>query len=280
VIDVAVLGIGNTVGEILYFDELQVAAKGGEAGDDPERIRSPFEPPPRVATPVPTQARFGTLYPSGGKPRIGTHPPAIGANPSSKGAPSGGIDWMGPRGNNNAANSGRGNRGNQGKPWRMSWDWAVDFSAAQGQNNWHYREWDGKEYRDLTWSAAENAWLGVGRDTAKAGRKEVRIEQGKLKPEQNDAALTWVAGRPGTVAVTGAAKKFNTKTGDGVYVGILMNDKDVLWQKTLAFNDGQGAAHAINVSVQTGDTIVFRVNQRGNSSADMVEWNPKIAYVN
>jgi hypothetical protein len=108
----------------------------------------------------------------------------------------------------------------------------------------------------------------------------VRIEQGKLKPEQNDAALTWVAGRPGTVAVTGAAKKFNTKTGDGVYVGILMNDKDVLWQKTLAFNDGQGAAHAINVSVQTGDTIVFRVNQRGNSSADMVEWNPKIAYVN
>ena len=187
---------------------------------------------------------------------------------------------MGPRGGDNARNSGITNKGKQGQPWRMKWDAASDFGQAQGQGNWSYREWNGKEYSDLTWSASDKAWLGEGRQTAKAGKKQVRIEQGKLKPEQNDAALTWTAGRPGTISITGNVKKFNTKSGDGVFVGILKNDKEILWEKTLEFNDGQGFSHALSVPVAAKDTIVFRVNQRANSSADMVEWNPKIAYMN
>jgi len=109
---------------------------------------------------------------------------------------------------------------------------------------------------------------------------------------KHDAVRTWTAPFSGDVIVSGRPKLAagvgpNEALGlDGVFVSI---DHAVpslsqpglaqLWRVALTPSDPGPIDHAVNVHVERGDFLVFRVNSGVDARLDEVDWAPEIAYV-
>ncbi len=148
------------------------------------------------------------------------------------------------------------------------WDPVRDFSDEQGFREWYYQGWAASQYTDMRYDAANNRWQG-GRPLCQIGRTWVHPDLGC------EVARTWVSPIDATVTISGAVSDADPGGGNGVVVTILKADEE-LWSATIENGDTQGKTFSLEVSVQTGDQIHFRVNARGDSGWDSTVLNPTI----
>lgn len=160
---------------------------------------------------------------------------------------------------------------------KTEYDAYSDFSTVQGDKRWSYRRWNSLlGVTNMNWNAS--SWRGVKM------YDQIWTEPGKvvMHPDDKQVMLEWSAPQAGTVNVTGTVRKQNTAGGDGVFASIWSNGTMVwptggLWHN-IGYNDAVGASHDIEVKVQAGDVLSFRVDQGGNNGYDATYWTPHIQY--
>ncbi|WP_430112234.1 hypothetical protein [Paenibacillus sp. B1-33] len=72
---------------------------------------------------------------------------------------------------------------------------SKDYSSIQGENQWFYQEWNGKEYVNLKWDESEQLWRGSHPFTI--------IAAGIHHPDVTDVARKWVAPKSGLIRING-----------------------------------------------------------------------------
>lgn len=148
------------------------------------------------------------------------------------------------------------------------WYAKRDFGTSQGGNGWHYQSWSGSAYSDMWFDAQNDRWQG-SQPLCQIGPRWAHPDRGC------EPARTWVSPVADTVTVSGSAADFDPGGGDGVIVQILKGS-DELWSATIENGDGEEYTFYLEVPVQEGDAIHFRVNSRGNTNNDTTYFNPEI----
>lgn len=156
-----------------------------------------------------------------------------------------------------------------------SYSFSQGFSATQGDNQWHYQQWNGSGYSNMTWDSGNNRWVGAQAFNL--------IANAWLHPDTNDAVLAWKAPHAGTIRIVGNDITVpGNPAGDGVKVKILKNNTNIWptsgWQ-SISANSYVLYDDSI-VTVAQNDMIYFIVNKNGNNSYDQTNWNPFIEYIN
>lgn len=154
--------------------------------------------------------------------------------------------------------------GNEASQWYAQ----RDFANGQGVNNWRYQGWNGSSYSDMRYDAQHQRWQG-NEPLCQIGPQWQHPDRGC------EPARTWTSPVDGTVTITGAAADLDPGGGDGVIVKIFKGGTE-LWSATIDNGDPQQHPFDLQVSVQTGDSIYFRVNARNNNGWDTTLLNPKI----
>jgi len=149
------------------------------------------------------------------------------------------------------------------------WHAGTDFSSVQGQSCWGYQEWTGSSYRDMRFDKKDNAWHG-SKQLSLLGREWAHPDSDR------EPARKWVSPIAGTVTISGNAHDADPGGGDGVVVSILKGSTE-LWSKTIANGDTKGYDFDLQVPVQVGDAIYFRVAMRGDPGFDSTYFNPSIS---
>lgn len=90
-----------------------------------------------------------------------------------------------------------------------------------------------------------------------------------------EPARKWVSPVAGTATVVGRVYDASPSCGDGVVVRILKGSTE-LWSKTITNGDAQGYAFNLQVPVQVGDAMYFRVGMRGDSGCDTTHLSPAV----
>ena len=157
----------------------------------------------------------------------------------------------------------------------------ADFSTQQGKRHWNYRGWKaGVGTYLMNWNTdGSNHWRGPNDYDA------IWLDNAKVYLHPDNGAqsmLEWTAPKTGTVRIRGTVKKGNLSGGDGVNASIWKNGS-MIWPVngswyTLAYNDVTGVSQDLTITVNFGDVLSFRVDQRSNSGWDTTEWTPEIVY--
>lgn len=146
---------------------------------------------------------------------------------------------------------------------------SANFSSTQGQGQWFYKEWNGSSYVNMTWDAANNRWKGSYPFTL--------IANSWQHPDVNPSVRTWVANSAGMIMISGNPRKGDVTGGSGVIVSMLKNGTTIWGPYTIAYNDSIGIYHNIMTSVNSGDSIQFKVAcNAGDCSYDQTTWDPSI----
>ncbi|QNK59399.1 discoidin domain-containing protein [Paenibacillus sp. PAMC21692] len=150
------------------------------------------------------------------------------------------------------------------------------FGSTQGEQGWHYQEWDGSNYTDMTWDAVNGRWTGSYSNNL--------IMSNVQHPDVADSVRKWIAPMDGTVNIRAHNGRIATSSsagGDGVQVRVLYENSP-LWPSSgwqyVGGNDTISMPER-TIRVAAGDAIYFIVNQYGNNISDATEWNPVIEYV-
>jgi hypothetical protein len=154
--------------------------------------------------------------------------------------------------------------GDQGSTWYAF----RDFSANQGEKDWYYQSWNGSTYRDMVFDARSDRWKGP--------EYWCEIGSGWASPNRGcDATRTWVSPVTTTVTISGSVSDSDPGGGNGVIVTVLKGDEE-LWSKIIDNADPREYSYNIEVPVEVGDRIHFRVNSRGDGSYDSTGLSPEI----
>lgn len=167
--------------------------------------------------------------------------------------------------------------------WVASDDYHTYLGRQGGEgenpNRWRYQWYDG-QYHDMSYATTPwgwKAWL----EPKTADHSYCGIAADSQHPGDYQAVRKWIAPRSGQIRITGKVRKSNTKCGDGVKFSIWKNSQKIYGWKELAFNDNQGFDYDLNLNVNLGDAISFRVHQgeAGNNWCDGTYINPRIEIV-
>ncbi|OGS33729.1 MAG: hypothetical protein A2293_14340 [Elusimicrobia bacterium RIFOXYB2_FULL_49_7] len=151
------------------------------------------------------------------------------------------------------------------------YEYSVDFSTTQGQNQWYYRYWKGTSSSAMSWDAANNRWKG--------DETYLLLGRGWFHPGENgNAVLDWIAPQSGTILIRGTVKKSDISCGDGIVASIRHNTGLVWGPFSIAYNDQTGQSHNFSLNVTATDTIHFMVNKNSANGCDATQWNPLIYY--
>lgn len=157
---------------------------------------------------------------------------------------------------------------------------AEEYSQSQqGINGWYYRTWtNGVGNADMKWNSdGSGHWRGAHSYDA------IWMYDGilYLHPDTNQTILEWKAAQKGNIQITGNVRKYDILGGDGVVVSIWKNDT-LIWPESgwtaIGYNDNVGLKHDIEVDVEQGDIISFRVDEGMNNAYDTTIWTPIITY--
>jgi hypothetical protein len=165
-------------------------------------------------------------------------------------------------------------QGNNAGKWCAGDDFfdlsSIAPNSTQGYKNWYYQEWTGDTYIDMTFDPENNRWEG--------SQEFCLLGPAWAHPQGGEAARKWISPVTGTVMITGIVYDLDPGGGDGVIVSILKNDEE-LWSKNIANGDTSGFDFNLEVSVEIGDAIYFRVNEKDNSNWDSTYFNPSISII-
>jgi len=157
-------------------------------------------------------------------------------------------------------------------PWTAS----LGFSSTQGANQWSYLQEPigGGTATNLAYSTS--AWR-----TTDTGQTGWMIGYATHPGEYNDTVRRWTAPSSGTISITGRVYKIDTGGGAGV-IATVKHNGTTLWTRTVAYNDSIGYTtdEALgDVTVATGDTIDFIVDDNGTYGYDRTGWDPTITFI-
>jgi|GEM_PF-1864017 len=160
----------------------------------------------------------------------------------------------------------------------------LSNSASQGHRSWFARAWmPGVGIRNMVWDPNDpQRWRGRNLNNFIWTSGDSVM----FYPEGSQPILEWEAPRAGRVRVLGTVRKASVAGGDGVAASIWLNSALVwpanpngYWQ-TIAFDDARGVDHSLELNVNAGDILSFRVDQGSSSAHDFVAWNPRVRYMN
>lgn len=160
--------------------------------------------------------------------------------------------------------------------WRASNAYQTpDGEHCQGFQNWHYLYRVGQEYREMIYQSdpwGRFMWVASGTNWF------CGIWPTGQHPCEYEAVRQWLSPVSGSARITGEVYKSDTGGGDGVRVSIWKNNQKI-WEKNLDFDDGPGRGfnYDLTVDIERGDSLYFRVHQRGeNNFNDATVFNPVI----
>ncbi|MFA9377609.1 MAG: right-handed parallel beta-helix repeat-containing protein [Lachnotalea sp.] len=148
-----------------------------------------------------------------------------------------------------------------------------DFSNKQGYKNWQYLEYDGTNYKQMTWDSSVSRWKGTN-------QYSLIWSPAQFHPDQNDTVLAWTAPHDGTILMTGNPKKTNLGY-DGVNVKIMKDAIQVWPDSGWQFIDGRnstGISYSVQTQVIKDQRLYFVLNQNNNNYSDEINWCPNIVY--
>lgn len=154
----------------------------------------------------------------------------------------------------------------------------------QGVDGWHfgYAPIGTNDYRDYPLlKETQNSmvgWYHESENTDDYGCMLRTWDDSYMKPgEKADCVKSFVCPRAGTVRLTAHGVLITGEpTDDGVHMTILHGER-VLWEHDLLANEILEAP-ILEVTVEQGDTLYFRVNKRGNAKNDGLNWTPTVLY--
>ncbi|GGD60187.1 glycoside hydrolase domain-containing protein [Paenibacillus nasutitermitis] len=145
----------------------------------------------------------------------------------------------------------------------------TGFSSSQGTNNWSYKYTnDLNTYTNLSWSAANNRWEGLGSALVGGAWQHPDVT--------TKSARVWTAPAAATKNVYGSIKK-QTANGNGVNAKIMKGTTQV-WPsgngyQFVAASDTTGVSFNFNVNVAAGDNLYFVLDSNGDITYDTVSWD-------
>lgn len=146
------------------------------------------------------------------------------------------------------------------------------FDSEQGANNWHYQSWNGSSYRDMVFSAQADRFL----DRWQGPQPLCQLFYWGAHPDNFcDPTRTWISPVAETVTVTGRVSDSDPGGGDGVIVTLLKEDEE-LWSETIENGNQEGFSFSLDLPVQVGDALHFRVNARDNADNDSTPYEFEI----
>ena len=146
---------------------------------------------------------------------------------------------------------------------------SAGFSGVQGSNGWYYQEYNGIDYVDLAWDAANSRWQG--------GATYLHIFADACHPERGlDVVRKWIAPDDGVIMITGEVNR-TSSSGDGIFASIRKNVA-VLWSETVLPGTLATPIGVDAISVGAGDSIYFIVNRNATTTSDHTGWNPTIEF--
>ncbi|OJV41379.1 MAG: hypothetical protein BGO25_16800 [Acidobacteriales bacterium 59-55] len=153
---------------------------------------------------------------------------------------------------------------------------SAGFSGLMGKNNWHYQQWNGTEYSDLTFLTDEAHprlyWSGSG-DCAVGGNY--------LVPGNSHAVRKWIAPHGGTVRIEGVVVA-DPQSDNNFVAGISVNGETIWPDKPLIA--GQKLSHDLRRTVIQGDAVIFMAGKKGlaastaPANSGKVTWDPVITF--
>ena len=154
-------------------------------------------------------------------------------------------------------------------PASRIWRASADFSQTQGQDQWHYLEWNVATgtYRPLVWSS--DHWQGSALWT--------RIYSSYEHPDSFPVARAWEAPWAGTLRIEGQVRLTNPQgCGDGVRAWLFHGSRVIGGPYNLDGGDTTGVPMDIMQAVEQGDRIYFRTHRVGTVSCDATSWSPTL----
>ena len=161
---------------------------------------------------------------------------------------------------------------------RAAGPWTADlgFSSTQGANQWSYLQ------RPIGGGTATNMAYSTGAwRTTDTGQTGWMIGYATHPGQYSDTIRRWTAPSSGTISITGRVYKIDIGGGAGV-VATVQHNGTTLWTRTVAYNDSTGYTtdEALgDVSVASGDTIDFVVDDNGTYGFDRTGWDPTITFI-
>lgn len=142
------------------------------------------------------------------------------------------------------------------------------FSSVQGDNNWYYQQYDGRNYKDLVYDNAQNLWRGDA--------QFLIVFPNSHHPTVGlDSVRRFVTPSSGIVRISGKPAVVSFE-GDGVIATISHGRKE-LWSHLV--KGGEGIEHEIYIRVKRNESIYFSVNCNEYDGFDTTIWNPVVEYV-
>ena len=148
------------------------------------------------------------------------------------------------------------------------WQADGDFGADQGRHDWYYQGWNGSSYTDMYYDALHQRWQG-SQSLCQIGAQWAHPDLG-CEPSR-----VWRSPLTGTVTISGQAYDLDPSGGNGVIARILKGNEE-LWTATIENGDSSGESFNLEVPVQEGDAVYFRVNALGNTNNDTTFFNPGV----
>jgi len=148
------------------------------------------------------------------------------------------------------------------------WQAEGEFGPIQGETSWTYHGWDGLSLSEMTFADSDNAWVGA-KSLCLIGSNWVHPDAGC------DPNRTWTSPITGMVTINGNTYDGDPSGGDGVIAQIFRGEEQI-WSATIENGDELGASFNLELSVEEGEKIHFRVMARDNANNDWTYFNPGI----
>jgi hypothetical protein len=154
--------------------------------------------------------------------------------------------------------------GDDGSQW-----YAVrDFDSVQGSHAWSYLRWNGSSYNEMSYDGEHHQWQG--------SQPLCLIGDSWMHPDVScRPTRAWTSPVNGTITISGVVKDNDPNGGNGVTVSILKGEQ-VLWSLKINNGDTQEQKLNLQVEVQEGDKLYFRLDADGDAGFDSTYFNPKV----
>ena len=144
------------------------------------------------------------------------------------------------------------------------WQSNLDFGGEKDLSIWSYQSWDGSIYYPMKYDESEQVWRGF--------ESLCSIQAQGTHPSINcSPTRTWTSPVEGKVTVSGYVKDSHQGGGNGILAQILKDDQE-LWSIIIENGDSEEKLYKIEVDVNIGTQIHFRVDAKGDSGWDYTEF--------